>query len=155
MNADGSARRRVVPYPISTIQSVSPGRHWVMAIAPLLDESTVAPMAIPVGGGPPVRMCEIFCNMSWSTTGSFVFVSVEEPSLSSRGRTLAIPVGPGEALPPFPALGIRPLAKAAVMPGARSVDAARIIPGAGPDTYLYVRTSVHRNLFRLVLPPDN
>ncbi len=84
MNADGSARRRVVPYPISTIQSVSPGRHWVMAIAPLLDESTVAPMAIPVGGGPPVRMCEISATCRGRRPAR---------SSSSRSRSRRCPAG--------------------------------------------------------------
>jgi hypothetical protein len=152
MNADGSGRAKVVPYPVSEIQGISPGRNWVMAIAPLLDNSTVAPMAIPVRGGAPVRICEIFCKTAWSADGKFVFASVEERSLTSPGRTLAIPVGPGETLPRFPALGIRPLSDAAVMPGARSVDRADFIAGADPDTFLFVRTGVHRNLFRVSLP---
>ena len=152
MNRDGSARRKVVPYPISTIQSASPARNWVMAIAPLLDNSTVAVMAIPVHGGNPVRICEIYCRTAWSTSGRFLFVSVEEPSLSNPGRALAIPVGPGETLPEFPAFGIRPLSDANVMPGAQSVTRAHFIPGADPDTFVYVQNSVHRNLFRVALP---
>lgn len=154
MNSDGSGRAKVVPYPISTIQSVSPARNWVMAIAPLPDRSTVAPMAIPVRGGDPVRICEIFCELSWSTTGGFLLASVEEPSLTSPGRTLAIPVGAGEALPSFPPLGIPPLAKAGIMPGARSIPGARIAAGPIPDTFVYVRASQHRNLFRVGLPSE-
>jgi DNA-binding winged helix-turn-helix (wHTH) protein/Tol biopolymer transport system component len=152
MNQDGSGRAKVVPYPISEIQSVSPGRNWVMAIAPLLDNSTVAPMAIPVRGGTPVRICEIYCQTAWSTSGRFVFASVEEPSLSSPGRTLAIPVGPGETLPAFPPGGIPPRSEAGVLPGARSVNRAGFIPGADPDAFIYVQDSVHRNLFRVTLP---
>jgi hypothetical protein len=152
MNPDGSGRRKVVPYPISSIQSASPARNWVMAVAPLLDNSTVAPMAIPVHGGNPVRICEIYCHMAWSTDGRFLFVSVEEPSLSSAGRTLAIPVGSGETLPEFPASGIPPLSDAKVMPGVRSVKRALFVPGADPDTFVYVQNSVHRNLFRVALP---
>jgi DNA-binding winged helix-turn-helix (wHTH) protein/Tol biopolymer transport system component len=152
MNPDGSGRSKVVPYPISTVQGVSPGRHWVMAIAPLLDNSTVAPMAIPVDGGNPVRICEIFCETGWTTNGEFVFASVEEPSLSSPGRSLAIPVGPGEALPKFPPSGISPRADASVIPGARSVKGAGLVPGPDPATFVYVKTSVHRNLFRISLP---
>ena len=151
MNPDGSGRAKVVPYPISEIQGASPSRNWVMAIAPLLDNSTVAPMAIPVHGGNPVRICEIYCQTAWSTNGRFLFASVEEPSLSSPGRTLAIPVGPGEALPDFPASGIRPLSDPGVMPGARLVKRAEFIPGADPDTFVYVQNSVHRNLFRIAL----
>ena len=109
-------------------------------------------LAIPVHGGNPVRICEIYCHTAWSTNGKFLFVSVEEPSLSSPGRTLAIPVRPGEALPEFPASGIRPLSESSVMPGARSVRRALFIPGADADTFVYVQNSVHRNLFRVALP---
>lgn len=153
MNRDGTARAKVVPYPISFIQSVSPGRNWVMAVAPLLDNSTVAPMAIPVRGGNPIRICEIYCQMAWATSGRFLFASVEEPSRSSPGRTLAIPVGPGEMLPALPPKGIHPLADASVVSGARSVGRAGFAPGADADTFAYVQDSVHRNLFRVTLPP--
>ena len=99
-----------------------------------------------------MRICEIYCHMAWSTDGRFLFVSVEEPSLSSAGRTLAIPVAAGETLPEFPASGIPPLSDANVMPGARSVKRALFVPGANPDTFVYVQNSVHRNLFRVALP---
>ena len=152
MNSDGSGRAKVVPYPISEIVTVSPARNWVMAIAPLPDSGVVAPVAIPVHGGDPVRICENDCLTTWSTNGKFLFVSVEEPSLSSPGRTLAIPVGPGETLPAFPPQGIRPLSDASVMPGARSIDRAQFLPGADPDHFVFVQNSVHRNLFRVALP---
>jgi hypothetical protein len=155
MNQDGSARAKAVPYPISEIQTASPARNWVMAIAPLLDKSTnstVGAVAIPVHGGNPVRVCEVYCHMSWSTDGKFLFASVEEPSLSSPGRTLAIPVGPEESLPALPPPGIHPLSDASVVPGARSIKRADLIPGGNPDTYAYAQTGVHRNLFRVMLP---
>jgi hypothetical protein len=34
MNPDGSGRSKIVPYPIGNFQSVSPGKRWVMAMAP-------------------------------------------------------------------------------------------------------------------------
>jgi len=155
MNTDGSGRTKVVPYPISTIQGVSPGRNWVMAIAPLLDRSTVAPMAIPARGGNPVRVCEIFCEMSWTTTGEYLLASVEERSLAGPGRTLAIPVGPGETLPPLPPLGIPPLADARLIHGARTVAGGYVFPSADPETFVYLQVDQHRNLFRLMLPPED
>jgi hypothetical protein len=39
-----------------------------------------------------------------------------------------------------------------VMPDARSVKHAQFVPGADPDTFVYVQNSVHRNLFRVALP---
>jgi eukaryotic-like serine/threonine-protein kinase len=152
MNEDGTGRSKVVPYPVSEIQGISPGRTWVMALAPLLDKSTVAPMAIPVHGGNPVRICEIYCQVHWSANGRFVFASVEERSLASPGRTLVIPIGPGEALPTFPPGGIPPFSNAVVMPGTVSMPRADVLPGADADTFAYVRTGIHRNLFRMMLP---
>jgi len=154
MHADGTGRTQVVPYPVSNVTGISPGRTWVMAIAPLLDRTTVAVMAIPVSGGAPVRICEDYCLTSWSTDGRFLFASVEEPSLTSPGRSLAIPIGPGEALPALPLLGIAPRSPASAIPGARSVPRADIVPGADPDTFFYVATGMHRNLFRVPLPPS-
>jgi hypothetical protein len=152
MHADGTGRTKVVPYPISNITGVSPGHRWVMAIAPLLDQTTVGIMAVPVGGGDPVRICEIYCHTSWSTDGKFLFASVEESSLTSPGRSLAIPVGPDETLPAFPAHGLPPQSQASVMSGARSVPRSGMLPGADPDTFLYIQFGVHRNLFRITLP---
>jgi DNA-binding winged helix-turn-helix (wHTH) protein/Tol biopolymer transport system component len=142
----------VVPQPINEIQSVSPSRRWAMVIAPLSDNSTVAPMAVPLAGGDPVRVCEIYCEMSWASDGSALYVSVEEASLSSPGRALRIPAGPGESLPPLPVDGLRPGAAPSDVAGASSMPRAELIAGPDRATFAYVRTTGHRNLFRIVLP---
>ncbi|HEY3936497.1 MAG TPA: winged helix-turn-helix domain-containing protein [Bryobacteraceae bacterium] len=152
MNPDGSARSKVVPYPIGDFQGISPGGRWVMAIAPLPDGSGVAPIAIPMEGGPPRRMYAGYTWPVWSTNGRWLFLMVEAPTRSSAGRSLAIPVGPGERLPSFPAGGIAPQADASVVPGAKSIGRAGIVPGEDPTHYAYVNTTVHRNLYRISLP---
>jgi DNA-binding winged helix-turn-helix (wHTH) protein/Tol biopolymer transport system component len=152
MNPDGSGRRKAAPGPVNEIQHVSPGRNWVTAIAPLPDNSTVGIMAVPLRGGDPVQICEIYCETVWATSGRFLFASVEEASLTSPGRALAIPVGPGETLPPFPRVGLSPMSDPGVIKGARSVNRADFIPGEDSDTYVYVQETVHHNLFRVMLP---
>jgi DNA-binding winged helix-turn-helix (wHTH) protein/Tol biopolymer transport system component len=152
MNPDGSGRSKVVPYPISDLQGVSPGRRWVMAGGPLPDGSGPAPMAIPVDGGPPRRIFRDFCFPVWSSNGKFLFVPVEFPTRTNPGRSLAIPVGPGEELPEFPPEGIAPGAPAGVMPGAQSVPRGALVPGRDPSHYVYVNTTAHRNLYRITLP---
>ncbi len=149
MNQDGSGRSKVVRYPISDIQRVSPGRRWVMAIVPY---PNVAPVAIPIDGGPPRRMCASYCVPTWASNGKFLFIPVEAPSRTSPGRSLAIPAGPGESLPQFPAGGIEPLADASVIPGAQSVPRADLVPGEDVSHFAYVNTTVHRNLYRISLP---
>jgi DNA-binding winged helix-turn-helix (wHTH) protein/Tol biopolymer transport system component len=152
MNQDGSGRSRVVPYPISFVQGISPGRRWVMAVAPLPDGTSVRPMAIPIEGGPPRIMCDGPCSPTWSSNGKFLFIPVEASSRTSTGRNLAIPVGPGESLPKFPPRGIRPFADPSVVPGSRSVNRAELVPGKDLSHFAYVNTTVHRNLYRISLP---
>ena len=122
INSDGSHRSKIFPYPIGEIQSVSPGRRWATAEIPRApDTGLPAIMAIPLAGGAPQRICAPLCLTSWSTDGKFLFVSVEDPSRTSPGRSLAIPLGPGESLPDLPVGGIAPLAEPSVVQGAESV----------------------------------
>ena len=44
------------------------------------------------------------------------------------------------------------MADASVVPGAQSVPRADLIPGTDLDHFAYVKTTVHRNLFRVSLP---
>jgi hypothetical protein len=138
MNQDGSERSRVVPYPIDVVQGISPGRRWVMVVAPFPDGKGVAPMAIPIEGGPPRIMCDGPCNPVWSPNGKFLFIPVEASSRTSPGRSLAIPIGPGESLPKFPPRGIRAFADTTVVPGSQSVNRAELVPGNDLSHFVYV-----------------
>jgi hypothetical protein len=73
-------------------------------------------------------------------------------SQTTRAKTLAIPIPPGEALPNLPESGIRALDAEAAFPGSRVIEAWHISPGRDPPVFVYVKTTVHRNLFRIPLP---
>jgi hypothetical protein len=153
INPDGSHLSKVFPYPIADYQGVSPSRRWVIAAVPRTPgENLPAITAIPLEGGATRRICASYCIPSWSTDGRFLFVPVEESSRTSLGRSLAIPVGPGESLPDLPAGGIAPLAEPSVVQGAESVGRAELVPGKDPRHYAWVNTTVHRNLYRISLP---
>ena len=153
MNPDGSNRSKVLPYPIAEFEGISPGHRWLMVTVPRTpDKDFPAVMAIPVDGGPARRMCTSYCVPRWSTDGKFLFVPVEDSSGSGPGRSLAIPVGPGESLADFPAQGIAPLAEPSAVPGARSVANGDPVPGKDPEHYAWVKVTVHRNLYRISLP---
>jgi hypothetical protein len=154
MQQDGSGRSKIFPYPIMEIRGISPGRKWLMAIIAYPDGTSVVPMptAIPLGGGPPRRICKTYCNPIWSPRGDFLFVPVEPSSQTSPGRSLAIPVGPGETLPELPAQGIAPFDQPSVVPGAQSVSRAELVPGKDLSHFAYVKTTSHRNLYRVSLP---
>lgn len=153
INLDGSHHSRVFSYPILQFQGVSPSRRWITASVPSTPPKDLPSIVeIPLDGGAPRRICASYCVPQWSTDGRFLFVPVEEPSRTGPGRTLAIPVGPGESLPNLPAGGIPPLAQPDVVRGAESISRAWLVPGKDPDHYAWVNTSVHRNLYRISLP---
>lgn len=151
MNPDGSGRSKLVPFPILDLLSISPGRRWIMANATVPGGTAPVIMAIPTGGGPPRIVSESYCVPTWSPSGKWLFISVEPATRTSPGRSLAIPIGPGENLPPFPPAGIPPQANPSIIPGAQSVARAHLVPGLDPSHYVYVNTSVHRNLYRISL----
>jgi len=154
VNPDGSHHSRVLPYPIVEFQGVSPSRKWAMAAATVRVQDRDLPgiLAIPLAGGTPRRICASYCFLRWSTDGRFLFVPVAEDSLTGPGRTLAVPAGPGEALPDLPSDGIAPLADPGVAHGAQSVAHGWIVPGKDPEHYAWVNRTVHRNLYRITIP---
>jgi eukaryotic-like serine/threonine-protein kinase len=152
MNLDGSNRSKVIPYPIIEIQSVSPARRWVIAFVPSPpDGRGLGVLAIPVEGGPPRRLCATG-PAGWSTSGKFLFVELEQPSRTSPGRSLAIPVDSGEILPALPPAGLPPDADASVVKGSQLILRSGFVPGNDPSHFAYVNTTVHRNLYRISLP---
>jgi len=152
MNPDGSGRSKVLPYPIITLQGVSPGRRWVMAVIPMLEGVGGGPTAVPVDGGTPRAICANYCLPAWSSNGRFLFIPVEEPSLKGPGRSLAIPVGPGEVLPELPPGGVSPTTPSSVVRGAEWIARGELVPGKDPAHFAYVNTTVHQNLYRISVP---
>ena len=154
MKQDGSGRAKVFPYPIMEIDGISPGRKWLMAIVAYPEGNSVLPMemAIPLDGGKPRHICKSYCVPVWSSTGNFLFVPVEPSSQTSPGRSLAIPIGPGETLPELPPEGIALSAQPSVVPGSQSVDRAELVPGKDLSHFAYVKTTSQRNLYRVSLP---
>ena len=152
MNQDGSGLSKVVPFPIIGIVGISPGRRWVTTVVPKTPEDNgPVVMAVPVDGGTPRRIC-LYCAPTWSTNGKFLFIQVESASRVSPGRSLAIPVGPGESLANLPPGGIALPAEPSVVKGSQLVLRENLVPGKDPEHFAYVNTTVHRNLYRISLP---
>jgi DNA-binding winged helix-turn-helix (wHTH) protein/Tol biopolymer transport system component len=153
IHPDGSHQEKIVPYPIGEFQSVSPGRQWVTAEVPN-EPGTKLPgvMAISLEGGAARPICTPYCLTGWSTDGKFLFVSVEDPSRVSPGRSLAIPAGPGESLADLPVGGIALQEDSKVIPGAEWVDRGALVPGKDPVHYAWVNITVHQNLYQISLP---
>lgn len=161
IDPDGTHLSKLIPYAITDLQGVSPGRRWATVGVPetpqgsssaITEGNSPSVILVPLDGGAARRVCVTYCQPNWSTNGKFLYVPVEDPTRSSPGRSLAIPVGPGETLPDFPAGGIAPMAEPSVIRGAQSVGRARLVPGTDPGDYAWVNTTVHRNLYRISLP---
>jgi len=138
----------VLPYPISAFLAISPDRRWIVVDVPFPNDDAIR--AIPIEGGSSRRICS-WCSVDWAPDGKFLYVGLAPNSLTTSGKTLAIPIPAGEALPNLPSSGIRGPEDAKAFPGARLLDAWGISPGPDPSVFAYTKTTVHRNLFRIPL----
>ncbi|HTC67574.1 MAG TPA: hypothetical protein VK685_10595 [Candidatus Acidoferrum sp.] len=143
---DGSDLSKVLPYPISAFLAVSPDQRWIVVDIPLPDDD--ATRAFPIGGGSSRRICS-WCSVGWAPDGKFFYIGVAPNSQSTRSKTLAIPVPAGETLPKLPSSGIRGPEDAKAIPGTRLLDGWFIAPGPEPAVFAYVKTTMHRNLYRI------
>ena len=151
-DADGKNVAKALPYPISDLQSISPGRKWVILAARRSKDNRQSILAVSLEDGAQRDLCVNYCAPKWSPNGNFLFIPVEYPSRTGPGRTLAIPLGPGETLPKFPADGIPPSADASIVRGAKSVPRGVQVPGMDLDHYAWINATVQRNLYRISLP---
>ena len=153
MRPGSASRTKVAPFPVILIAGVSPDRRLVIltALAPgAKDQNAVDTLAIPVLGGPGRLICHDVCQVTWSPDGNYFYVGVGPPtSASPTGRTVAIPVPPGETLPRLPESGIRGEAEALAIPGSKIIEQGNIAAGPDLSTYAYVKSAVHANLFRI------
>jgi hypothetical protein len=136
---------------------VSPDGRWVIVYSPGVGEAQGATLAVPTHGGAPRRICrQGACLATWSSDGRFFYVLISASNLRdaatlTRDKTVAIPVPSGQALPNLPADGIDLAAPLDAIPGARVIDRELISPGPDPSTYVFTKTDLQRNLFRIPL----
>jgi hypothetical protein len=84
--------------------------------------------------------------LNWSPAGDFLSISAGPVGAN---RSYMIPLTPAEALPHMPPGGLRSEDLVAQLPGARRVDASRVVPGLSPDVYAFIRGTTQRNLYRI------
>jgi Tol biopolymer transport system component len=149
MKQDGSEFSRLLPYPVSAFLAISPDRSWIVADVPLPDDDSIR--AIPVRGGSSRRICT-WCSADWAPDGKFFYIGLAPNSRTNRSKTLAIPVRAGETFPQLPSSGIRGPEDAKYIPGAHLLDGWFISPGPEPSVFAYVKTTMHRNLYRIPVP---
>jgi hypothetical protein len=110
-------------------------------------------VAVPTAGGEPRPIYRVSTPaVTWSGNGKFFYVGVLATSLTSPGKTVALPVPSGKTFPELPPAGILGLEEAKALSGARILDGWNIAPGPDPSVYAYMKATVHRNLYRIPVP---
>jgi Tol biopolymer transport system component len=147
IRSDGSERRKISPDPILDLHSVSPDGRWVTAFNKGTDDEHAGGVsAIPLDGGPSIRVCNTYCLPHWDLSGKFFWLS-----FPVTGETYMLPVNPARSLPDFPLGGIN--AEADLKKDKRIVVIHQQIDSAvGPNYYSYTRQNTRRNIYRIPLP---
>ncbi len=157
---DGTDLRKVVPTPVLFIYGVSPdGKGLALWVGRSV-------FVYPSDGGAPTLICSGCATaggenrgvtpslLSWSPDGKFLYFHTT--STTTSGQTYAVPLRPGQILPPLPAAGLgsglRSMANAATLPSARVIPEQRAFVSADPSVYAFPRVATHRNIYRIPVP---
>jgi Tol biopolymer transport system component len=159
---DGTDLQKIVRTSDGFALSVSPdGKRVVVKTNPIADLVGTM-MVYPVDGGSPALLCEN-CGagdnvvrrleragpppsvVSWSRDGKFLY-------LNFREAVYAIPLRPGEALPPLPASGLRTERDVLALLGARLIARQEAFVGPNPSIYTFTEVAVQHNIYRVPVP---
>jgi Tol biopolymer transport system component/DNA-binding winged helix-turn-helix (wHTH) protein len=153
---DGSELQKVVRIDSAPgLFGASPDGKWV-AIPGSSDEIGWPAMLYPIGGGSPTLLC-LTClggndvervgppGVSWSPDGKFLYLNLRE-------SIYAIPLRPGQMLPPIPISGFRSKEDVAALPDAQLIPEQGAFPGANPSIYAFTKVGTHRNIYRVSVP---
>jgi serine/threonine protein kinase/Tol biopolymer transport system component len=132
--------------------AVSPDGRWVPVMDP---QAWGALIVYPAGSGSPVRLCDR-CSppqgtnpmpppLSWTPDGRFVY-------LKFGSSTYAIPLRPGQSLPPVSPSGFPSKDAVAALPGSTLVSDQEIYPGPDPSIFAFTKVTSQRNIYRVQVP---
>ena len=155
VNEDGSELQTVVRTASGGVVTVSPDGKWVLVSDYSNDDTASAVMLHPVAGGSPIAICRR-CSagsvdypgpsiLSWSPDGKFLYFNFQT-------SVYAIPLRPGQMLPPLPGSGIRTAQDLAALPGARLIPQQDAFAGPTPSVYAFTRVATQRNIYRVPVP---
>jgi serine/threonine protein kinase len=147
MKLDGSDRRKLLPQPVLDLLSVSPDGRWLLfGAASKVDEPPVVVQAFPLEGGPTVALCSGYCGGMWDASGKNFFFYFE----ALTDQVLVLPTSPQTGLPKAPPQGIATMEDVKAAKPVTSI-AADVTSGLNSSTYVYVRHTDRRNLYRIPL----
>ena len=143
---DGRVRDRITTLPVLEKLTVSPDGNWALIFSPGT-KADIGPtmLAVPIRGGAPQKICYLVCWSGWSPDGRFFYVGIP------GGEAFLIPVPAGKSLPNLPASGITSATTGSELPGAKEIKHDSITPGPDSSAYVFTKTELQRNLFRIPL----
>jgi eukaryotic-like serine/threonine-protein kinase len=148
MNEDGSKRQKIYSEPIRDLTAVSPDERLVAIGRRDPHEDRYIFEAVPVNGGPAVRICSMWCGLQWAGDGKSMYLFVASAKGDLQWRTFIIPLSPGSDLPVLPASGIRSEKDLPNRATLQVVEGATK-PGATGSVYCFSKNSAHYNLYRI------
>ncbi len=149
VHQDGTGIRKALEQQILLLTAVSRDGRWLVGWSPLRGNEATGTQAFPLAGGPPIQIAASWgasLQWHWSPGGDFLSISAGPVGAN---RSYLIPLTPGEGLPPVPPGGLRSEEAVAELPGARRIEAFRVVPGPSPDVYAFSRGTTQRNLYRI------
>lgn len=146
-NKDGSGREAVAgTSPVFSRGGTSPDGEWAIVFGLPTTGVTRGTYAVPIHGGPPKLICISMCTGWWSADGRTFYVTIFDESAPER--TLVIPLRPGTMVPDLPPLGVSDPVNQTAIRGLRIIE-KWALPMADADCYLYTRSELLRNLYRV------
>jgi Tol biopolymer transport system component len=145
MKMDGSSREKISDNAILDLGSVSRDGRWIVAVSsPTNRRDAFGTRAIPVTGGQPIALCRTYCDVAWDASGKSLFIVFDNGSY-------ALPIARDTGLPKLPDAGFD---SAADLKKNKSLAEAPVAvqSALNPTTYVYVRRTTRRNLYRIPLP---
>ena len=132
--------------------NISSHGKWIV-VANAREDMPRGVMVYPAGGNSATLICRSCAQLvsfergppppyvSWSPDGKTFH-------LNFHGSTYAIPLAPGQDLPPVPREGFQSKEQIGAIPGARLV-AENAFPGPRPPVYAYTKFAIQRNIYRV------
>jgi eukaryotic-like serine/threonine-protein kinase len=148
MKVDGTDRRKIIPDRILDFVAVSPNGRWVVVGVPNTDEQYPAmDKAIALDGSASMPICVLHCEVSWDSSGKFVYIAAEDLA----DRSYAFPVSADSGLPKIPSAPITHLED---LQNAKTAVALPwlVVSAFNSSKFAYLRENTRRNLYRIQLP---
>ncbi len=152
---DGSGLQKLVTTPAFSLFAVSPDGKWLAAPG-RTDLALSEVMLYPAAGGASRILCN-HCYLvgsveagrapvaRWSPDGKFLYMQIDR-------SMYAIPLGPGQMLPPIPAAGFQSKEQVLALPGVRRMPEEEVSPGPNPSVYAFMKVATQRNIYRVPVP---